>query len=400
MADQSQSLDYIYDPLDEGADPDFLQQEAYDYIQSKWPDWVPSESNLETWLIAVCSRMIAEARDVATDVPRAIFRYFGTTVAGVPSVDATHSTVNSTWNLSTNPSGRTIAAGTIVNIDDSEGEPHAFEVVAPVVLGIGVLIATPVALRSLETGEIENDLGGNGVAAVNAEGIAWVTSIILLGATGGGGDGEDDEEYLNRLSARMTLLSPRPIVPKDFQLLTKDLAKQQGYDVRAMAIDGYDPNTATFNNERMITVAMVQNGTGADVPAPTQTIVNTQLQDLREVNFIVNFINPTRSTVDVTVVGHAIPGIDPLVTEADVESALASLLDPNNWGRGTGFNEWMQQTTVRHQDVSTAINNVETFDYWDTLTIGINGGAQAATDMSISGAAPIAQAGIISVTIT
>src|SRR4051794_39073024 len=91
--------DYIYDPLDAGSDPDFLQQEAFDYIQSQWPEWVPNEGNLETWVIAVCARMVAEARDVATDVPRAIFRYYGRSVLGILPIDPTHASVDATITL-------------------------------------------------------------------------------------------------------------------------------------------------------------------------------------------------------------------------------------------------------------------------------------------------------------
>jgi hypothetical protein len=49
--------DYIYDPVE--TDPDVLQQEAFDYLTSRWPDWVPAESNLEAWMVAACARMVA-----------------------------------------------------------------------------------------------------------------------------------------------------------------------------------------------------------------------------------------------------------------------------------------------------------------------------------------------------
>src|SRR4051812_5388929 len=128
---------YIYDPIE--TDPDALQQAAFDYIQTRWPNWVPDDGNLEAWLIAACARMVAEARDVAADVPISIFRYFGVSIMGIPYIDATPSTVGSTWVLSSNPAGRTIVSGTLVSIDDADGNPVPYEVVSDRALSTGTL---------------------------------------------------------------------------------------------------------------------------------------------------------------------------------------------------------------------------------------------------------------------
>src|SRR6187397_950462 len=97
--------EFIFDPIQ--TDEYQLQDDAFEYIKTRWPEWEPDEGNLEAWIIAACARMVAEARDVGSDVPLAIFRYYGERVIGVPPSEATRSSVSSTWTLSTNPAGRT-----------------------------------------------------------------------------------------------------------------------------------------------------------------------------------------------------------------------------------------------------------------------------------------------------
>jgi hypothetical protein len=398
MADQFVG-DYIYDPLDAGSDPDFLQQEAYDYIQSQWPDWVPNEGNLETWMIAVCARMVAEARDVATDVPRAIFRYYGRSVLGIPPIDATRATLDSTWNFSTNPAGRTIPIGTTVTIDDDNGEPHSFETISEVTVASPTLIATPVTLRASNEGEDENGLGGVAASIANAESIAWVSSITALGISTGATDGETDDEYLNRLSSRLTIYKPSLVLGPDYQIMARDIAAQNGADVRVLALDGYNALDGTLNNEGMVGVAMVDSATGANVSGAVKTAVTNELNAMREVNFIISVVDPTRTTVDVTFTGVSQQGADAASVEVAAENAISDFLSSANWGR-TQANPWSQNTVVRFQDLSAVLNGVDGFDHWDTLVFGLNGGAQDATDKSITGVAPLAQPGTITGTVT
>lgn len=392
--------DYIYDPVE--TDPDALQQAAFDYIQSRWPNWVPEDGNLESWLIAACARMVAEARDVAADVPLAIFRYFGVKIMGVPYINATPATVGSTWVLSSNPAGRTITSGTLVSIDDADGNPVPFEVVSDRVLAAGVLTTTPTAviLQAVDEGVDANNLGGVGIEAVNMESISWVTTITLTGVTSGGANAQTDEEYAAALSELLTLMTPRPILPRDFAILARYTALQTGVQIRVLALDGYNPADATSNNERMVAIAAIDAATGANISAPLKTSIDTDLQAKREVTFVINVIDPTRTSVDVTAAVKASSGYLPADAVASAAADLTTFLSSANWGRPAGSDEvaWNQTPIVRHQDLSTIINNAVGVDYWTTLTLGLNGGAQDTSDKNLTGAAPLAQPGTISVT--
>lgn len=396
--------DYIYDPVE--TDLDTLEREAVEYIQGRWPDWTPNENNLEAWLISACVRIVAEARDLASEVPPAIFRYWGTTVVGLPPLDPTSALVSSTWTIvaGENPAGRTIEAGTWVLIPGSDGEPITFEVVSDITVAAGVYTTSlnEVQLRSLEAGEFTDGIGGNGVIVDLQDPIAWVEQITLGSPTAGGSDGETDEDYLDRLSSRLTLMTPRPILARDFELLAADIALRNGVVTRQVALDGYNPADDTDDNERMIAIAIIEDSTGDDLSAPLKSTIDSELQAMREVNFVVNMIDPTRTDVDVTFAGVAHPGFDAASVEAAAEAAVTEFLQPYNYGRPVGLEErpWVNMPVVRHQDISTVLNSVEGFSHWTSLTIGLNGGAQAATDQNLTGKVPLTGPGTVAGTVT
>lgn len=390
--------EYIFPP-DPGEDPDRLQQAAFDFLQARWPNWEPAEGNLEAWLVAACARMVAEAATVAADVPAAIFKYFGASIAGVPPIEERAAEVSSTWTVRTNPAGRTIAAGTLVGIPDNSGEVQPFEVVNSVTVATGSLTtaAGAVLLRSLDRGAYLSGLGGNGVVVQPIDSQTWYNTVTLTSVTTGGRDAERDDAYLDRLSARLTLMAPRPILPRDFALLAIDIASQNGVNARAVALDGYNPANNTSNNERMVAVAMIDAVTGGDLSQGVKDAVDAGLQAQREASFIVNIMNPTRTTVDVTFQARVLPGR--VVTEVR-DSAIAAVRDylqPFNWGKpaGSAAKEWNNQTVVRYLELATVLNNVEGLDYVTSLTIGLNGGAQTAADQNLTGAAPVTTPGAI-----
>lgn len=395
MSDQG----YIYDPLG-SSDPDMLQEETYDWLKSRWSGWVPNEGNLETWTTGAWARMVSDAREVASDVPPAIFKYFGTTLMGIPVIGATTASVSSTWALVDNPAGRVIENGTLVGIEDDSGNVHLFNTVGDRELAPGVLStgADPIGLRALETGSDDNDLGGVGIEAINTESIVWVDTITLGGITAGGGEEEDDLVYLDRLSRRLTMMSPRPIKADHYRIAAEDIAAANGAATEYLVLDGYDPATGTMNNEGILTLVGRNVDDGSNVPGGVKAIIAAELDEDRLINHVINVIDPTRTPIDVTFQIVVEDGLDTDVVTDSAVSAVGSFLSDSNWGVPSDPDQprrWRQMPVVRHQDVSTVINNVPGVSHWTTLTIGVNGGAQAATDQSMPGAAPLAQTGVI-----
>ena len=76
----------------------------------------------------------------------------------------------------------------------------------------------PYLIEAADAGAQGSGLSGTATLLDTLSGTDWIESITVSGMTAGGLDGEDDETYLNNLSAELQLLSPRLILPGDFEL--------------------------------------------------------------------------------------------------------------------------------------------------------------------------------------
>jgi hypothetical protein len=292
-------VSYIEFPIT--TDPDELSAAAFDELMSSIPGWTPQEGHLEVWLIEVLARMEAETRDVASRVPVSIFRYFGKSLMGIPAVDAARASVNTTWTV-VNNAGYTIPAGTVVAYPASGDQQVYFEVTTDVVIESGSTSTSTgeVELMALEPGTEANGLvAGSTWQLVDA--LAFVSTITSAASTSGGVDAESDEEYLDRLRAELQLLTPRPILPNDFAVLSQRIAGVE----RATAIDGYIPavnekqsvtitgsptgGTFTLTYSGQTTAAIAYNANAAAVQSALEALSNIGVGD-------------------VTVTGGALPG--------------------------------------------------------------------------------------------
>jgi len=239
---------YIEIPIE--TDPDILAQEGFDFIQSRFPEWVPNDGNLETVMIEANARLTAEARDVASAVPTDIFRYFGQLV-GVPPHEAAYAQSTVTF-TAINNSGYTIPAATQLSIHTSGNELIAFETLAEAVIPGGSTTVTLVGIQAIEAGVAASGLPMSSLIDL-LDPLDYIVSVTLDADTTGGMDAETDDEYLNRLVLRLQMLAPRPILARDFAVFALDI---DGVS-RATAIDGYNPlhNLLTANQSSIETDA-------------------------------------------------------------------------------------------------------------------------------------------------
>jgi uncharacterized phage protein gp47/JayE len=387
-------MGYIRIPLE--TNPSTLAQTVFDYITTRAPGWIPAEGNLDVWIIRAITQLAAENRDLATDVQDDIFRYFGASLVGLAPVDATAAQGNTTWTLMDSV-GHTISAGTNVGIPDLNGNIMPFYVVNDVVVPNGSTATSSggVLIRALQAGADSNALGSAGSTVQLIDVIDWVSAITLSGATAGGADAEDDPTYLNRLTQHMQRLSMRPILPADFatMALDADPAVQ-----RAVAIDGYNTADSSFGNQRMVTIAAVDaNGAGASTAVKNN--IQSYLQANREVNFVVNVMNPNFTTINVVTTFHTLTGYDPTATASSVVAAIQGYLSPASWGEdptvreSSVANTWIDTPKVYYNEVIALIANVVGVDRVVTLTL--NGGT---ADITLTGPASLTQPGTVTAT--
>lgn len=368
---------YIGVPID--TDPTDLAQQVFDALTVAFPGWLPSDGNLDVRLISAFAQISAETRDLASDVPDTIFQTFGSQFLGVTPILGTGANITATFTAQDSV-GYTIPGGTLVQGVDSAGNilywatdqdyiiPPASTSVATNI--VSVLLGTFVNGTSYLSGQV-----------TLVDDLEFILSIATTGAAANGVDPETDEDYRNRFAQELTLLKFGAVLPIDFAILAQNIAGVE----RAVAIDLYDPGTNTFGNAREVTVYVVDI-TGQDPGSTVRTEVDTYLQALREVNFIVNVLAPEYENVSTQYVVKAATGVDPVALKVDVDAAIANYLSPANWGQ-PNFGDavsWVNQQFVRYSGVMAVLEAVIGVDHVVSLQISLQGVGND-YDMTVAG---------------
>jgi uncharacterized phage protein gp47/JayE len=375
--------EYIEPPIT--TEPDDLAEDAFAYLEDAIPGWLPAPGNLETWLVEANAQLAGELMDVASAVPTSIFRYYGETVLGLPPNEAQSATGTTTW-TARDAAGYTIEAGTLIGIAAAGDELLPFEVQSETVIAPGATTATGVIVVAVDPGTEANGLTS---APEVIDPLDWVASLALAGATAGGVDEETDADYLDRLHELLGLLAPRPILPNDFAVLARTVAGVG----RSTAIDLYNPGPPVATNVPRCVTVVVAGDDGQPVGAGVKANVDTLLQSLREVNFLVYVIDPTYTAIAVTFTFTTYPAYSAATVEAAAEAAVANYLSPANFGRppyGDDPGVWIADTKVRYLEVAEVINRVE--GVWYVASLTVNGGT---ADVALSGPGPLPTPGAI-----
>jgi hypothetical protein len=376
---------YITVPTE--TDPDAIAEEALDYLAANIPGYVPQDGHLEVWLIYALARVAAMVNDTASTVDSSIFRYYGSTVVGIQPVDAAYAYLATTW-TTVDTLGYTIPAGTLVGLraagDDLVAFATAEDLVIPAESTTGSVTA-----YAVDPGAAGNGLGPGTMELIDA--LGFITSVTAPAASGGGVDAESDDAYLSRLATEMRLMSPRPILPQDFAVL----ARRVPGVVRSTAIDGYNPSNQTYNNQRMVAVAVV-DAAGQPLNAAAKASVTAYLTSLRELNFVINVFDPTYTTINVTYSVVARSGYDQVALDAVIADAVRSYLDPSTWGIPADDPQgWINIPVVRYLELASLIDRIDGVDYVSTLTI--NG---LSANLALVGAIPLPTPGTITGTVS
>jgi len=391
--------EYIDLPIE--TDPQDVLNDFITYIQSLVPGWTPGAGNLDAWLANAIALAAAETRDVASAVPKSIFRYFGATLVNYPPIDAVSAAVLTDW-TAIDAAGYTIPAGTQVSIAKTGDETFAFQTTEDAVIAPGDTTVTGVQAIALIPGADSSGVGAPGGTVDLVDPLAFVTAITQQAATAGGADAEDDDTYLNRLASYLQTIAPRPILPNDFAVFAKAIPGV----ARVVVIDGYNTADDTFDNPRMVTIVGIDSS-GAALDGTHKSEVQADAEARREVNFIVNMDDPTFNNIDVTVQVKALDGFDPVALQAAIEQAITDYLSPATWGSVDGDpTQWTNQPVVRYLEIAALVNAVPGVDYITTtggnydLEIAIHPAALGRVDLNLTGIAPLPVADVLSVTVT
>lgn len=167
-------------------------------------------------------------------------------------------------------------------------------------------------------------------------------------------------------------------------------------------VSGGTPETG---NARMITLVGVDSN-GLAISGGKKTEVDTYLESLREVNFVVNMLDPTVNLIDVTVQVKVAVGFDPATVQANVVGAINNYLSPANWGVGIAGTDsandpqtWVNATTLYKFELAQVINGVDGVERINgPLQTSIHPNAVAEQDLALAGVVALTTPNTITVT--
>jgi len=376
-----------------------LKAAIYAGMEERFPGWQRNENSPEVALIdEMVDRLTVPLGQLSADVAAELFYRYGEKIVKVQPIEAQPATVKSTW-VMVDKAGYEIKAGTQVNVPTSGNTGEGFRVVETVVV--------PPASEETEEGQvlleaIEPGTGGNELEgeAKPEDTLNFVDSIALVGKSSGGEEAEDPTTYLNRLAETMETLSPSPIIPRDVEILARNVPGV----FRALALDLFDPETddpedpETWTTERTTTVA-VCDAAGEPCSAPVKEAVEADLEAKREANFRFFVVDGDYTTIAAKFQIVAKDGFDQATEEENTAAAIAAFLAPNAFGvdSATDSRSWNNERIVRYQDLVTVVNNLQGVDHYTELKVGKEGGALGVVDVALEGAAPLTKPGKIEV---
>lgn len=376
-----------------------LKAQLYTGMEERFANWRYNANSPEVAMIdEFVDRLMVPLGELAADVAAEIFNAYGEKIVKVLPIAATPATVKSTWTM-VDAAGYEIKAGTQVKIATSGNTGQGFRVVNAVVVPAASLATDPgeVVLEAIEPGTEGNDLEGE---AKPEDTLNFLDSIALVGKSTGGEDAEDPQTYLTRLAETMETLSPSPIIPRDVEILARNVPGV----FRAVALDLFNPETddpedpETWTSERCVTVAVCDSA-GQPCSAEVKEAVKAELEARREANFKFFVIDATYTMLAIKFQIVPRAGFDRAVEEAKVQVAFEAFLDPVVFGveSSTDPRSWNHETLVRYQDLITVLNNQQGVDHYTELKVGIEGEGLGEADVPLAGAAPLTKPGKIKV---
>ena len=356
-------------------DPQDIVDAALVTLQSRLPEWTPSETNIELAVLEAVALEVAETIYTINRLPEVMVEVL-LTLYGITRDAGTSPDTTITFTMA-DDAGYTIPLGTEVSIPISETENLSFFTNTALVIAEGDTDGTVAATAD------ESTISANGIASGTVcelvDAIESVETVVTASTIANGIAPESTELWLERGIQRLQRLTDTLVIPAHFT----QAALEQSYVVRANAIDNYDPESGNDPGDDAGHITVVVYGDGAVVSSPNKSTLLTLLENNSAGNLGIHLVDPTIETVDVTVTVKKIDSFNSTTVLNSVVDALEAYLNTENWS-------W--SGTVRVNELISLISNVAGVDYVMTLT-------DPATDIEIGADSVLVTFGDISVTV-
>lgn len=315
----------------------------------------------EAWLLEAVAEIASEVQATASFVPQNIFRYYGENILNIPLLEGQPATAELTVTVG-DTLGHTIPEGTTYQLYLDGETSYEFVSIDDVIIPNGSNTATFDVVCTTPTEEAN----GAGVAGADlVDSIPYVTSIAVPTTAADGSSDETEEEYLQRLTDTLQLLSTRPITARDFEI-----SARANFGGRWLCLDTYDADLATWNNPLTVTLVGVKDD-GTLFTAGELASVQAFFDLNKLTNFVVHVISPSSTAIDVSFTITVEDGADDAITLAAAEANVTTFLSPENWALPMSGDDvrWERTDAVRYFDLVAVILGTVGVKSLDALTL-------------------------------
>ena len=345
--------------------------------QTVLPEASFPDGSIEMTLLESLSLIVAELVYGINRIPGAVLESLLTILYGIARSSGVAPTATVTFTAGA--SGASIPANTLVQLGMGDALV-IFATNTELTLVAGTGSGTVAVTGTTLTDTVNGRAVGTPLTVVSAT--TGVTGASLATAVAGGAGPEDANAYLDRASNRLARLTDTLVVPAHF---TAYALEQPGV-YRAVVIDAYLPPSGTpGTNAGHVTVAVLSSS-GAVLSAGAKTALETAMDAKALASLAVHVIDPTITAVPVTATVKALTGYTTAAVQASCVAALQGFLSPLTWTWGS---------TLRRNDLIALLENVPGVDY---VTAGHP--TAPAADVALAGVAPLASAGVLTITAT
>lgn len=311
--------------LNYGTEPDLVAA-ATAYAMAAMPEWRPRAGNTEMVLIESLAVMlgpeIMAIQMLPGQIVEQLMKLYGVARSpGAPVVGRAKFTVTNS-----SPT-QTIPAGTRLRLPiPGTGETVDFLTQDELLIITSEAATGVVNIYAEYLGPVGNSTPtGTGLEVVDQ--LPFVESVVTEGTLSGGAGQEGDYEFQGRASATLARLTSTLVLPESFQFA----AASRPEVGRAKVFDMYDPANPLVNPAvGHVTVALA-GPNGEVLPGAVTSEIRSWLAGQALASLKINVIDPTYTTVNITVSVKPSFGYTAAQVQASVKAALTSWLDAKTW---------------------------------------------------------------------
>lgn len=343
-------------------------------LQHKIPGWVPDEASTEVALLESMAVGLSESIFAINRLPGSVMVVL-MQMFGIARDDGKfpEGKVRVT---AVDTFGHTIPANTRFLLSNNEG-------IDPLVLTMPNAVVIPAGSNNVVVDvvgdQFTEDYNGvpNGTTVEILESISWMERASVSTAISGGRAPEEDAEWVARGSARLRRLSSVLSTKSQFVEATLEDASV----AMAVAIDNYNPTLETPEDSPGH-ITIVVYGNGGVVPNANKQQIQDTLTENASANLIVHVVDPTIVPVNIAVSVKRTGAYDETGTTANITESLIDYFNPNISG-------WL--SVIRRNEIIALVGSTPGVDYVNTITA-------PATDVVLTGTAPLAELGTVTIT--